>query len=585
MENKPKINLHVVATVWRHWKSTFVRNGIGVFATFLFFSGQAYLDLMLKPTQWKIAFDELARGGDPWPAFNIIILLGCLGWISARIGEVAIVLSESKIIKELKDYALKELMGKSTHFFSTHSSGGLVAKAKRFAGVSERVIDEFIFSIFKSGLFVVYLIIYTAFTIPKLSIVFFVWVCLFVVVTVVISRFRMKYDLLSSNADSKTTGHLSDILLSLLTLRVSADVAHEYKSFTDITQKELKLRRMSWIIGNVQWSCQGVLVLCLEIYCMYFILRSVQLKTETIGTAVMVQTYIVSLTMHMWNLGQSLVKVRTSFADAYEMSEMLDHLSNEPIGAPSCAIETDHNGIRLENTCFSYGDREPVIKDLNFLFKSGRSYGVVGRSGSGKTTLIKLLLRLYDKKSGQIHVRGIDIGDIDKYTLRSWIGYVQQQPLFPSRTVREIIAMGKRDATDDEIMLAAKKASCNFIWEKLPKGLDTHVGERGIKLSGGEAQRLAIASVLLKDPPIVILDEPTSALDAETEHCIQDSIKNHFHGRGKTLIVIAHRLSTVAVLDEVIMMKDGKIIISAPHSELLKISDEYSYMWNLQTNP
>ena len=146
MENKQKINLHVVATVWRHWKPTFMRNGIGVFATFLFFSGQSYLDLMLKPTQWKIAFDELARGGDPWPAFKIIILLGCLGWLSARIGEVAIVLSESKIIKELKDYALKELMGKSTHFFSTHSSGGLVAKAKRFAGVSERVIDEFIFS-------------------------------------------------------------------------------------------------------------------------------------------------------------------------------------------------------------------------------------------------------------------------------------------------------------------------------------------------------------------------------------------------------------------------------------------------------
>ncbi len=584
---------NVVANVWRHWKPTFAKNKLGITATFLFYSLSAFVDLMLKPTQWKNAFDALANHANPWPAFNYIIWLAVLGWIFSRVGEYALTISEARIIKQLKDYAIRGLLGKSTHFFSTHSSGGLVAKTRRFASVSEEVIDQLVFSIVKSAIFVLYLVIYTAIIMPSLSLLFVLWVSIFVTFTMYMSRIRMQRDLASSTADSATTAHISDILLSVLTLRVFTAVSREVEKFSETTKEEQRLRLRAWFFGNLQWAGQGVFMLFLEIFAMYLVIGKVISGEVTIGTAVMVQVYIASLAMYMWNVGQSLIRTRTAFASAYEMTEMLDEEETEFFHLEDDSVELDSNRIVLTRSLsFAYpesvksnswpirhtiGFREP------FSFEQGRRYGIVGKSGAGKTSLIKLLLRLYEPTSGQIKIGGIPIESMTKTKLRSLIAYVPQSPHFPNRTLREILLLGSPNASDEQIIEALRKASCDFVWEKFPDALDTYVGERGIKLSGGEAQRIAIACAILKDAPIVIMDEPTSALDAGTERSIQESIKTHFHG--KTLIVIAHRLSTVAVLDEVVLMKDGDIVLSAQHEELLKISEYYAHMWELQTNP
>jgi ABC-type multidrug transport system fused ATPase/permease subunit len=236
----------------------------------------------------------------------------------------------------------------------------------------------------------------------------------------------------------------------------------------------------------------------------------------------------------------------------------------------------------MNHVSFGYTPEQMILKRFSFEFKPGRTYGIIGKTGSGKSTLIKLLERFYEPQSGVISIGGQSIATIDKNTLRKMITLVPQIPIFPSVSIREAIMIGRPDASEAEVIRAAELACCDFIWQK-PEGLDTLIGERGVKLSGGEAQRLAIAAAVLQNPEIIIMDEPTSALDSATEYLIQRAIKNCF--AGKTMIVIAHRLSTVAVLDEILHLDEGRLIAHGSHTELLVTSDAYNNLWSLQTNP
>jgi ABC-type multidrug transport system fused ATPase/permease subunit len=536
---------------------------------------------LVKPILWKNVFDGLVTNVDMWSYFYWALSVSIIAYICSRFGDVSIVIAEAKIIRNLKNSILESLLGKSMQFYTEHSSGGLVAKSKRFASVSEQVIDEVVLSIIRSVLLIFYLLIFTSITIPKLMPVFVVWVIVFMAMVLIMSRIRLKYDLETSNADSVTIGFISDTLLSVTVLRIFSATPAQFLKFLGITDDEAYKRKRSWFLGNIQWGMQSLLVLVLEFVCMYVVLHDIENKIYLVGMAALIQSYIASLTGYMWGLGRSLIKVRTAFADAYEMAVLLDEPTEEPL------VETDfltvpHYGISLENINFSYGDGRSVLHNLKYTFQEGNSYGIVGETGSGKSTIMKLLMRFYNPEQGQITIGGIDISLIDKNQLRNLISFVPQNPVFPSITIREVIRLGRPDATEEEVNSAARRACCDFIWTK-PLQMDTLIGERGVKLSGGESQRLAIAAAILKDAPIVVMDEPTSALDAETEHSIQEALHSHF--KGKTMIVIAHRLSTVAVLGEILLLEKGLITHHAPHEELLQKSEVYTRMWLLQTHP
>lgn len=583
MEEKKeiKVNAAVRAQVWKHWKPSFMKSKWSLLGTTIFFSVAMILDLLVKPIYWKHVFDGLVKHQDIWSYFYIALGVSVMAYVMSRFGDATMLLAETRIIRNLKGYILKGLLGKSMQFFTEHSSGGLVAKSKRFAAVSEQVIDEYVLSIFRSVILMVYLFIFTSIIIPDLTLVFVGWVAVFIFVVRKISRYRMKYDLISSNADSITTGYVSDTLLSVFTLRIFSAIPRQFKQFEEIISEEERKRRRSWYIGNVQWAVQSFLVLILEFTCMYYVLREIERGTYEVGMAALVQSYIASLAAYMWGMGRSLIKVRSAFADAFEMAELLDEPQAESVvDAPMPHIAD--RSVMLQNVSFGYTERQLILKNFSFAFESGRSYGIIGKTGSGKSTIVKLLQRFYEPNAGVISIGGQDIAGINKNALRKVIALVPQIPIFPSVTIREIIKLGRPDATEEEIVNAANLACCDFIWNK-PDGLDTIIGERGIKLSGGEAQRLAIAAAVLQDAQIIIMDEPTSALDSATEYSIQRAIKNCF--RGKTLIVIAHRLSTVAVLDEILHLENGMLAAHGTHDELLVISAAYNKMWDLQTNP
>ena len=211
----------------------------------------------------------------------------------------------------------------------------------------------------------------------------------------------------------------------------------------------------------------------------------------------------------------------------------------------------------------------------------GQKIAIVGSSGAGKTTFVRLLMRFFNLNSGKIMIDGIDISSISQKNLREKISFVPQDPVLFHRTLKENIRYGKRDATDEEVIIAAHLAHCDEFIDGLPKGYDTYVGERGIKLSGGERQRVAIARAILKNSPILILDEATSSLDSHSEALIQDAL--HTLIKGKTTIVIAHRLSTIREMDRIIVIEKGKIIEDGVHDELAKIEGGlYKKLWDLQ---
>lgn len=587
MKNKKDSKQDVFATVWRNWKPAFKKNALPLSLTFVFYNLSAYFDQMLKPMYWKKVFDQITVGIDPMNSFYLIIACLIMTWISSRLGDYVSATSQSSVIKRLRDIALNGLMRKDSKFFANHFTGSLVAKAKRFAAQSEQVIDNIVFNLSKTAILVIYILIYMFMTMPKIGFIFLVWVIVFVSLITFFSRIRLQADLRISEQDSKTTGVFSDILTSLLYLRSFSREHDEFERFKTVSLEEQAYRRRAWFLGNIQWATQMFLVAVLELTVMYILVQKVVNKTETIGTLAMIQVYIISLANNMYNLGQSLIRLRTGLADAYEMALILDDRTDYT----ECIMPPNLNGllklkpvIDFEKVNFSYdkGERK-VLNDFEFTFKAGKHYGVVGTSGAGKSTLFKILLRQNQHENGTISIGSTDINSMTKADLRKLIAYVPQSPAFPSRKIIDILKLGKNEATDEEVRLACEKAGCHFIWDTFPNGFDTYVGERGVKLSGGEAQRVAIATAILKDAPIIIMDEPTSSLDAETEDLIQKSITKHFVG--KTMLVIAHRLATVAVLDEILLVEGGAVLHNAPHNKLLRISKSYAKMWQLQTSP
>jgi ATP-binding cassette subfamily B protein len=236
--------------------------------------------------------------------------------------------------------------------------------------------------------------------------------------------------------------------------------------------------------------------------------------------------------------------------------------------------------VKLDNVSFSYTPERPLLQSINLDVKAGSHVAIVGPTGCGKTTLINLLMRFYDVDDGAILVDGLDIREVTRHSLRSGIGMVLQDTWLHSGTVRENIAMGKPDATDDEVVQAAKAAHAHSFIKRLPQGYDTVIGEDGGDLSQGQRQLLCIARLMLCHPPMLILDEATSSIDTRTEQLVQRAFKRLMQGR--TTFIVAHRLSTVQEADLILVMKDGNIIEQGTHSELLKMGDFYRTLYNSQ---
>lgn len=405
-----------------------------------------------------------------------------------------------------------------------------------------------------------------------------VW--LYVWFTVRASDWRIAIRREMNESDTDANSKAIDSLLNFETVKYFGNETMEARRFDGAMALYEKAATKTWTSLAYLNIGQTVVFSIGMIICMAFSANAVLAGTQTIGDFVLVNALLIQLSIPLNFIGFVYREIKQGFADIETMFDLLDldaEIVDKP-GAPSLAIKK--GAISFDNVIFHYDSDRPILKGVTFDVPAGKSVAIVGPSGAGKSTISRLLFRFYDITGGRILIDGQDIRDVTQESLRKVIGMVPQDTVLFNDTIAYNIGYGRPEASDDEMRKAAEMAQISDFIKTLPDGFDSEVGERGLKLSGGEKQRVAIARTILKAPPILILDEATSALDTHTEREIQDALERV--SRDRTTLVIAHRLSTVINADEILVLEKGEIVERGKHAELLDMNGLYASMWTKQ---
>ncbi|MFH1482008.1 MAG: ABC transporter ATP-binding protein [Patescibacteria group bacterium] len=504
-------------------------------------------------------------------------------WLLWRMTDFLTTCFQTKIIADLTNCCFAYLHKHCFAYFENNFVGSLVKRVHWFTAAFERIADQIIFTLLSLVIQIIIIIVVLFRENIYLGLGVLIWLIIFLIINWLFAKYKFKYDLKLNEAETKASGLLADTVTNYSNVKLFNGYKEEVKNFTEATEKIRKLRKFTWNLHNIFESIQAFLMTILEIGILYLAIKLWQKDILTIGSFVLIQTYLIQIFMQIWNFGNAIRTIYKSLSDAEEMTIIL----NTPYGIKDIENAKDlkiiEAKIEFKKVNFCYFKDKKVLKDFDLIIKPKERVALIGPSGGGKSTIIKLLLRMYDLTKGEILINNQDISKVTQESLWKNISLVPQDPILFHRTLMENIRYGKLEASDEEVIEAAKLAHCHEFISKAIDGYNTYVGERGIKLSGGERQRVAIARAILRNAPILIFDEATSSLDSESEYFIQDGLSKLMEN--KTVITIAHRLSTIKKMDRIIVIDNGKIIEQGKHQELIEKQESvYKKLWELQAN-
>jgi ATP-binding cassette subfamily B protein len=518
------------------------------------------------------------------PYVLALLVVNAVGQTLSKLQDYSVYKLEINGDYQLSRLCFDTLSNQSMTFHNSRFGGSLVSQTSRFVSGYSGLVDVVTYSLWPTLASIVLTVGILAPIAPLFVAILVVMLVLYVVIAYGMYRRILPLSAEASRAQNKLSGVLSDAVTNILAVKTYGREDYERGLFTTADREAMAAENVNMRATMRRGFTTSALITAIMFVVSIFVVGGNAWFGISAGTLVMMFTYTYNLTMRFNYFNSMMQRINRAFGDAAEMTRVLDEPTLVADDADAKPLAVTEGRIDFENLRFRYPDAPKdgyVFEDLNLHIPAGQRVGLVGRSGSGKTTLTKLLLRLDDVQEGRVLVDGQDVSHCTQQSLRRQVAYVPQEALLFHRSIRENIAYGKPDATEEEIRRAAEEANALEFIERLPDGFDTMVGERGVKLSGGQRQRVAIARAILVDAPILVLDEATSALDSESEALVQGALENLM--RGRTSIVVAHRLSTVASLDRIVVLAHGEVVEDGTHHELVERGGEYASLWNRQT--
>lgn len=489
-----------------------------------------------------------------------------------------------KVIYELNRKVFDTLAEQSMEFHTNRFGGSLVSQSNKFTGAFARLADLYLFNIAPMIYSFVFTFVILAPILPWFALALAAFAVIFMSIAWLSFRSIRELNVVEAETHNKVSGQIADSITNIMAVKSFSREKHEKKRFekfaSDAREAGFKIRTA--VIIRDFWF--GLIITCIMTAAFVTLIFGNVWFGVAIGTLMLAVSYSMQILGNLWGFNGMLRQLNRIFGDAREMSLILNTRQTVADATDAKKLKASAGKIALNDVTFRHADAkkdDTIFKHFNLVINSGERVGLVGHSGSGKTTLTKLILRFADIQEGEVLIDGQSISAVTQESLREAVAYVPQEPMLFHRSLRENIMYGKPDATEEEVVQAARRANALEFIEKLPERFDTLVGERGVKLSGGQRQRIAIARAILKDAPVLILDEATSALDSESEKLIQEALAELMKGR--TSIVIAHRLSTISKLDRIIVMENGKIIEDGNHETLLEAKGQYARLWAHQS--
>jgi ATP-binding cassette subfamily B protein len=547
----------------------------------------AKVAVVYVPLFYRDAVDALDVGQDAAVLVlpvGLILAYGGARVLSLAFGELRDALFAKVGQRAIRTIALqvfRHLHAMSLGFHLSRQTGGLSRSMERGTKAIETLLRFSLFSIVPTvlELTLVFVILWQALDI-WVALVTVVMVVIYIAYTMLVTEWRIKFRRAMNEEDSRANTRAIDSLLNYETVKYFGNEEHEARRYDSAMrgyEKASTRSQTSLALLNVG---QAVIISLGLTAVMLMTASGIISGTLTIGTFVMANTYLMQLYQPLGFFGFVYREIKQALIDMEKMFELMGERIQVADAPDARLLAVDGGEVSFENVQFGYDARRAILKGVSFRVPAGKTVAVVGSSGSGKSTIGRLLYRFYDVAGGAVRIEGQDIREVTQASLRDAIGVVPQDTVLFNETIYYNIAYGKSGATPAEIEHAARMAHVHEFIMAMPDGYQTLVGERGLKLSGGEKQRVAIARTVLKDPAILLLDEATSALDSHTEQEIQKNLREI--ARGRTTLCIAHRLSTVVDADEILVLEDGVVVERGRHAELFAMGGRYAEMWRRQ---